>query len=118
LKKLGERVEHLDFKELCVLREFKIQGQSTVLLPLDQPVVAGLVQKGILCQVGSMGQQMASGIVFSCKIHDHLAGRITDEFLEIPSSDSKSEWEEIKRSRPSYVIAVLQEDNLFHSPRY
>ena len=41
-----ERIANLDFAEKAILREFYIQGQNTIKLPMDHPVVAGLLSCG------------------------------------------------------------------------
>lgn len=59
---------NLDDKEIAVLREFFIQGQNTLQLPVGHPVVAGLIEKGILEQVGMIGENSLVGPLFSLSI--------------------------------------------------
>lgn len=60
----------LDPAEQSVLREFFIGSQSTITMPLDNPVVAGLIARGILQQVGVFGRQSSHGMLFSFRISD------------------------------------------------
>jgi hypothetical protein len=49
----------LDEHEKQVLREFYIQNKNTILLPIENPTVAGLLRKEIICIVGEGGQNIS-----------------------------------------------------------
>jgi len=53
-----DRLNRLDQSEKSVLREFYLQGQNTLQLPMDHPVVAGLISSGILT-IGESGVRLA-----------------------------------------------------------
>jgi hypothetical protein len=50
-----EHLESLDLHEQAVIREFLIQEKKTVIMPIDDPTVAGLLDKGILRMVTNIG---------------------------------------------------------------
>lgn len=45
--------ENLDEQEKAILREFFRQGKNTIQLPIDNPIVAGLIKKGFLEYIGA-----------------------------------------------------------------
>lgn len=46
-------LENLDEQEKAILREFFRQGKHTIQLPIDNPIVAGLIKKGFLEYIGA-----------------------------------------------------------------
>jgi hypothetical protein len=114
-KKMQHEVAKLDLAEICVPREFAIQCQSTVLLPVDNPVVAGLVQKRVLRQVGAMGRHMVCGVVFSFRVNEAAEALVTDDLLGFPATDDREAIEKIRRARPDFVLSILREQRLFNS---
>ena len=115
LAKLNERADALDPAELIVLREFFIQGQSTVKLPMDQPVVAGLIQKGIIQQVGQLGERTGGGMTFPFRIRDEVVHKITPEMLGLPANPTDQDRKRIVSERPQYMMSIQRHDELFHS---
>jgi len=115
IKLLNTYIENIDRAELLLLREFFIQGQSSIKLPLNHPVVAGLIKKGIIEQIGSIGQQMAAGIVFPFRINEDIEPSITNEVLKLPLKITKENAKQISEERPAYVISILNRDHLFDS---
>ena len=71
----------LDPAEQSVLRKFFLGSQSTITMPLDKPVVAGLIACGILQQVGVFGWQSFHGMLFSFRISDLARELIEVEHL-------------------------------------
>lgn len=114
--KLTQRVHELDPPELIVLREFALQGQSTIKLPLDQPVVAGLIQKGVLRQVGNLGERTLGGTTFSFRMHE-IASEIIDlDMLGLPENPTEDQERQIVEQRPTYMRAIQDHERIFHSP--
>jgi Super-infection exclusion protein B len=69
-----EELFHLDPSEKSVLREFFIQNQNTLQLPVDQATVSGLITKGVLTVAGSTGERSLAGLLFPVRIADHIRG--------------------------------------------
>lgn len=108
-----ERLSSLDHAEKSVLREFYIQGQNTIKLPMDYPVVAGLLSSGILSIVGQHGKHSLAGMLFSMKIPDHLRKEITLEMLELPAGEpSEEEIEFLRANRPAFMQSIQREEAL------
>jgi hypothetical protein len=103
----------LDPAEQSVLREFFVGAQSTVTMPLDNPVVAGLIARGILQQVGSLGHYSFHGAMFSFRMSESAEELITPKILglskfKIPNNEGKwmvndegIEW--IDGNRPEFT---------------
>ena len=77
-------LKELDDAEKAVLREFFIQGQNTVRMPMDEPVVAGLISKGILRPVGSVGERALAGIVFPFVPSEMARPNVTLTLVDLP----------------------------------
>jgi len=118
MAKLIEHMESLDPAERIVLREFFIQGQSTVRLPMDQPVVAGLIQKGIIYRVGALGERTVGGMTFSFRIRDEALRLLNIDQLGLPVNPTEEDKRRIIAERPPYMTAIQEHERLFHSPRW
>lgn len=109
-----ERVQNLDPAEKGVLREFYLQGQNTIKLPMDHPVVAGLLSCGILNLVGRQGRMSMAGMLFSMKISDFVRGQLTYDLLELPTNEpTQREMEFLRDNRPSFMSSIQREESLF-----
>lgn len=110
------KLNNLDPIEQAVLREFYINNQNTKKLPLDNPVVAGLLSKGILFQVGRFGEQTLVGMLSSMKISEKAKKYIDIEtHLELPNREpTHSEIDFINNSRPDFIIKIEREESRFN----
>ncbi|WP_280545990.1 super-infection exclusion protein B [Halomonas sp. 11-S5] len=105
------RLRSLDHAEKAVLREFYIQGQNTIKLPMDQPVVAGLLSSGILSIVSQHGKCSLAGMLVSMKIPDRLSEEITLEMLDLPTGEpSEEDIEFLKENRPPFTRSIQREE--------
>jgi Super-infection exclusion protein B len=102
-----ERLRNLDHAEKSVLREFYIQGQNTINLPMDHSVVAGLLSSGVLSIVGQHGKHSLAGMLVSMKIPDRLTEVITPEMLELPVGEpSEQDIEFLRENRPPFTRSI------------
>jgi hypothetical protein len=107
-------LNQLDSKEISVLREFYIQEQSTLLLPMNHPVVAGLIEKGILEQVGSLGENSLVGVLISLTIAPDVKPHITYDLLNLPNREpTEQEIQWVRSNRPEFM-AELDRRNYLH----
>lgn len=108
-KKLAESIKRIDFAEIAVLREFHINGQQSLDMPIDEPVVAGMLNKGILYQLSSMGQMSMEGMMMPVALNPQIADAITLNFLGLPSTEpSKEKVNEILNARPDWAKSITQ----------
>lgn len=113
-RKLNDLISSIDMHEKAVLREFYIQGKSTLKLPYEDSTVSGLVHKGILLQVGEIGSMSMVGMILSFKINEKAMEHITYELLNLPKGESSPEQiEYISRNRPRWVAELDKHMNLF-----
>ena len=115
IKILTGELEALDFQEICILREFIIQGQKTIKLPIDQPVVAGLVNRGLLLVVSPYGEWTLGGRTYPCKVPDRIFEHLNYEHLRLPKDPTEEQLERIRSERPGYITSTLEYDRLRHS---
>ena len=108
-----ERLKSLDQAEKAVLREFFIQGRNTIKLPMDHPVVAGLLSAGVLTVVGQHGKHSLAGMLFSMKIPDVLSEEFTYEMLDLPAGEpSEEDVEFIRENRPAFMDRIERDEAL------
>jgi hypothetical protein len=97
----------LDHAERAVLREFLIRGQNTLNMFVTEPVVAGLMEKGILEEVGVYMQQSYDGVARPLAVAHQLREKLTPEFLGLPAgAPTEEERLQIIEQRPSFVRAL------------
>ncbi len=104
---LDSVLKNLDHSEKAVLREFYLQGQHTIDLPVDHATVVGLTNKRIIVVAGSVGTQAAAGILFACKIHKEVERRLSPVLIDMPPG--KPTDEEAKRIlglRPEFANSI------------
>ena len=112
IQKATERLQKLDHAEKAVLREFFLQGQNTIKLPIDHAVVAGLLESGILIIVGRHGRMSLAGMLMSMKISDHIDMLVTPELLDLPrNAPTQTEIDFIKSNRPSFMTSIEREES-------
>ena len=97
-------LENLDEQEKATLREFAIKGQNTIQLPIDDAVVSGLMRKGILRQVSSLGRpHLLGGLLFPMEISKIAADNLTLEHLDLSKEPSDELRDRVLNSRPKWA---------------
>lgn len=113
-KVIIESVNTLDPHEKAVLREFYIQGQDTLKIPMDNPTVSGLINKRILYQVGQYGQMSLVGMLFNFSITKVARENLTPAILELPIGEpSEQDIQEIRNARPRWMLKIEENRRLF-----
>ena len=113
---LNAHLNRLDHQEQAVLREFWLQGQNAIKLPIDNPTVAGLRAKGILIVTGNLGQASLAGMLFPARMADDVAEKIGWDQIGLPSSGRQPNQEEqqwLKNNRPTFMREILEQERLF-----
>lgn len=97
-------IKNLDQHEKAVLREYYIQGKSTLKIPMDNPTVSGLIDKQILYLVGQYGEKSSEGMLFNFAINEKAREYLTYQILELPTGESSErDFERIRVSRPQWT---------------
>lgn len=109
-RKLRKAIEsvlsELDEREKAVLREFYIEDKRTLVLPVEHPVVEGLISEGILEVVGSRPLVWDRGRGyrrFSVRIGSEVSRYLSPEMLGMPSEPTEEELRELSRRRPDFL---------------
>ena len=105
-KMVTQALQQLDKEEVAVLREFLIQGQHVIELPIDHPTVAGLLNVHVLEQASRSGYRNIAGSVFSVRISAIAYPLVTADLLFMPHKASESEIEKILHARPHYMQQI------------
>ena len=113
-KIIKDSVNSLDMHERAVLREYYIQGQNTLKIPLDNPTVSGLINKRILYQVGQYGKMSLVGMLFNFSITEIARELLTPEILELPVSEpTEKELNKLRNERPKWMLKIESDKRLF-----
>lgn len=114
-KKVAERMASLDPSEKAVLREFYLQGQNTINLPMDNPVVAGLLNAGVIVLVGRHGRMSLAGMLFSMKIAERAEAYITYDLITLPVGEpTEEELHFLRNNRPQFMSSIQREESIFN----
>ncbi|MCI5158579.1 MAG: hypothetical protein D3906_09100 [Candidatus Electrothrix sp. AUS1_2] len=127
-KLILKNIQALDSAEASVIRELLFDGNSTAELPIDNPIVAALLEKRILKRVGEIGHPSVVGLLFPVRLTDFARKSLKVEhiglapfYIDNPEkkfmvTDSGIEW--IRSNRPSFIHEIerfraLREGRLF-----
>ena len=103
---LAKDIQYLSPNEVVVLREFYFQG-STVEMPMDDPVVAGLVEKNIIKMVSIFGggSVLTSGRYVPMTLTKYASKMIFPSVLGLKAHKEITEQDkaEYMRVRPKWV---------------
>ena len=108
---LSGKLDALDYSERAILREFYIQEKYTIEIPIDNPSVVGLRNKGIIIVTGTYGFRSLSGMLFPCAIVEEARKRLTNRILELPEGDpTEEELLRLRESRPAFTRDIERMD--------
>ena len=103
-KKYSENLKMLDPQEKAVIREFFIRKQNSIEMPIDDPVVNGLISKNILGINKQFGNSfILSGMNTSVSLRDRAKKLLKLSDINLNENLSEDEIELIKSNRPSGV---------------
>lgn len=106
----------LDPSEKAILREFFIQNQNTLQLPIDQATVSGLITKGILTSAGSMGERSLAGVLFPVKMAEHIREHLKLELIDWPPEPlSEENIAFLRNNRPGFLAEIEHHNEVFHT---
>ncbi|MGR5324100.1 super-infection exclusion protein B [Vibrio sp. DNB22_17_1] len=108
-KRVENYISSLNASEMSVVREFYIRDEAAIKLPINDSVVARLIEKGILTQVGTLGNESHYGLMFSLRLSDLAESLISLHHIGIDFKvcdltqigDDNIKW--LLENRPYYV---------------
>ncbi|NRR93215.1 super-infection exclusion protein B [Winogradskyella undariae] len=102
-KEVTESIKTLDLYEQSVLREFFITGRTTISMPMDNPVVSGLMDKYILTRKSDIGR----GLYFAMSLTKIAKKNLTEFDLGARKNMSESEKQQLIKNRPEWTSDYL-----------
>jgi len=104
-KEVIDDIKRLDPSEQSVLREFFIMRRSTISMPMDHPIVSGLMEKYILVRKSNIG----TGMYFPMALSDIAKKNLTEFHLGLRKGMSQSEKQNLANNRPKWTFDFLYE---------
>lgn len=104
-KDIKEEVEYLDAYEQSVLREFAVMQRKTISMPMDNPIVSGLLKKGIIKLVSNIGD----GMFFAMTISKSADKFLKETHLGLDKKMSEDDLREVISNRPEWSKDLLYE---------
>ncbi|WP_289054185.1 super-infection exclusion protein B [Carboxylicivirga marina] len=106
-EKYIKRLRNLDRHEQAVLREFIAGGKKSINMPLDEPVIAGLMNDNILVLNKTFGNQtLVMGYEAPLSINEFAMENISYKDIGLKGDRSDVEIEFIKNNRPSWTRSL------------
>jgi hypothetical protein len=108
---LSHAIARLDQGEVAVLREFFIQGKQSLMLPVDEPTVAGLISKGMIGRISNIGRQWIAGVLFPVAIDPDLYDALCQhpQNLGMPVGEpTRAEIDRVTSERPAFMREVAR----------
>mgnify|MGYP001944785185 CR=1 FL=1 len=103
-KGFKERLKNLDIHEKSVIREFLINQQTSIEMPIDDPVVSGLLKKRIIVINKQLGNAfMMTGSYTSVSINEYAEKYLNLIDVGLSENPNKDEIHEINQNRPKWV---------------
>jgi hypothetical protein len=104
-KQLKEKIKNLDPSEQSVLREFFITQRTTISMPIDHPVVSGLLDKYVLIRKSNIG----TGTYFPMAISKPAENLLTELDLGVRQGMTDDQITEVARNRPNWTSDYIYE---------
>ncbi|QQX76650.1 MULTISPECIES: super-infection exclusion protein B [Aequorivita] len=99
-----ERLKNLDLHEQSVIREFLINQQTSIEMPIDDPVVSGLLKKRILVINKQLGNGfMMTGSYTSVSINEYAEKYLNLSDIGLSEKPTEEEINEVNNNRPKWV---------------
>ena len=88
-----KKLERLDKYEMSNVREFYLQEQNTIKMSIEDPVVIGLVKKGIIRQVGDKGYHTSlTGLITFFCIDQRACDYFESYDFNIINNNERPKW--------------------------
>lgn len=103
-KKFAERIKTLDRFEKSILREFILNGQKSVEMPIDNPSVSGLLDNNILVMNRQFGNSsIMNGMKTSLSINESVMEILELKDIDLSDPPTEKEIEFAKNNRPEWT---------------
>ncbi|MBE0393879.1 super-infection exclusion protein B [Flavobacterium sp. PL002] len=103
-KKFAERVKNFDRIEKSILREFILNGQKSIEMPIDNPSVSGLLDKNILVMNRQFGNtSIMTGFKTSLSINETVLEILELKDIDLSEQPTELEIRFAKDNRPEWT---------------
>lgn len=100
----GKSVKSLDPHEKSVIREFVLNGQSSIEMPIDDPVITGLLQKRILKINKQFGNSfIMSGRYAPVSLNKYAESVLEPKDIDLSENPTEDEIEFARNNRPKWT---------------
>lgn len=104
-KEYSKNLKRLDYKERSVIREFLLQNQSSIEMPLDDVIVNGLISKNILRINRQLGSAfIMNGTNASVSLVKKADKLLTSEDIDWVNEPTDEDKRKIYSSRPHWAM--------------
>jgi len=106
-------IKALNDSEKAILREFFLQGKDEIILPVNNPNVVKLIEKGILSSTGAYIKHLPIGTTMYVEI-SYEARELIDLKLigwpeGMPKRPKQKEFNNILKNRPQFINVIKAE---------
>lgn len=114
-KDVSNTIQDLDNSEKAVLREFYIQGRNTIDLPIDNPIVVGLLNKYILMTVGQYGRMSLAGMLRPVIRTSFALKYVNPGIVGLPAGKlTEDQVKKLLSERPSFIKTIKRHYRLLN----
>lgn len=117
INEINENINTLTFNEIVLLREFYLQSNDTILIPLYNETVIALENKGIVYKAANSAI-VGYDIGYPYSLTKHAKSRINPNILHLPTRETEfSEAMKVKiwNERPDWAKDMIKRKELFSS---
>lgn len=115
-KRVNKRIESLGDQEKAILREFYIQRQMSIKLPINNANVLSLINDGIIKLTVRLPESHYGNPLGLFSITETASQFISQEFLDFPEEGPTPEnIEKIQRLRPHFAVEIEHKDRIWNS---
>lgn len=103
-KKFAKRIRTLDRFEKAILREFILNGQKSIDMPIDNSAVAGLLNNNILVMNRQFNNtSIMKGMIVSLSINEYVLEILKPRDIDWSDPPSEQQIKNANKNRPEWI---------------
>jgi uncharacterized membrane protein len=112
---IRKAIQHLNYHEKALLREFFIHGKTTMHIPMDDDTVVGLVNKHVIYQSSNVVSVYSYRTYLIYSITETAQENLTCDMVGLPQNPAEADREWIANHRPQWAKDRSKDDYLLNS---
>lgn len=115
--KIKKYLEELPPKEIAIIREFGFQKQDVIAVDYLNPNVVSLIQKQIIEQVTTTGEQICHMIVIKVQLSAFAKEIIYEDiskYFRLKNHPTSTEKQQVMQERPEFVKQIESVNNMWN----